>query len=66
MLDYTEVKRFYADKLATDFDGTGRVESAFYHTMKMVYLKGVEDGQLETQRLFGVTSHVGITDRPQT
>ena len=45
MIDYNEVKRYYADKLASDFDGTGRVESAFYHTMKMVYLKGVEDGQ---------------------
>lgn len=45
MLDYNEVKKFYADKLAQDLDGTGRIESAFYHTMKMVYLKGVEDGQ---------------------
>lgn len=44
MLDYNEVKKFYAEKLAEDFDGTGRIESAFYHTMKMVYLKGVEDG----------------------
>lgn len=44
MLDYNEVKKFYADKLAQDLDGTGRIESAFYHTMKMVYLKGVEDG----------------------
>lgn len=45
MLDYNEVKKHYADKLAQDLDGTGRIESAFYHTMKMVYLKGVEDGQ---------------------
>ncbi len=44
MLDYNEVKKFYADKLSQDLDGTGRIESAFYHTMKMVYLKGVEDG----------------------
>lgn len=45
MLDYNEVKRFYADKLAKDAAGDGRVESAFYHTMRMVYLKGVEDGE---------------------
>jgi len=45
MLDYLEVKRFYAEKLRDDADGLGRVESAFYHTMKMVYLKGVEDGR---------------------
>ena len=45
MLDYLEVKRFYAEKLREDADGLGRVESAFYHTMKWVYLKGVEDGR---------------------
>ena len=50
------MKKFYADKLATDFDGTGRVESAFYHTMKMVYLKGVEDGM-------GHKLDVGILDQ---
>lgn len=54
MLDYNEVKKFYADKLAQDLDGTGRIESAFYHTMKMVYLKGVEDG--------GDLGQIGIAD----
>lgn len=44
MLDYNEVKKHYADKLAGDFQGLGRVESAEYHTHKFVYLKGVEDG----------------------
>jgi hypothetical protein len=45
MLDYNVVKKFHAKKLAEDAEGDGRVESAFYHTMKMVYLKGVEDGE---------------------
>jgi hypothetical protein len=45
MLDYLYVKKFHAKKLVEDAEGEGRVESAFYHTMKMVYLKGVEDGQ---------------------
>lgn len=44
-LDYSDVKRFFADKLANDPDGIGRFESAFYHTMKFVYGKGVQDGQ---------------------
>lgn len=44
MLDYNVVKKFHAKKLAEDAEGDGRIESAFYHTMKMVYLKGVEDG----------------------
>ena len=55
MLDYNEVKKFHAKKLAEDAEGDGRVESAFYHTMKMVYLKGVEDGQRSVE--------VGIEDR---
>lgn len=54
MLDYNEVKKFYAEKLQEDFNGTGRVESAFYHTMRMVYLKGVEDG---------AQGAIGIEDR---
>jgi hypothetical protein len=45
MLDYLEVKRFYADKLRDDADGIGRVESAFFHTIKMAYLRGVVDGE---------------------
>jgi hypothetical protein len=45
MLDYLEVKRFYADKLRDDADGIGRVESAFFHTIKMAYLRGVADGE---------------------
>jgi hypothetical protein len=61
MLNYSEVKKFYANKLASDFEGIGRVESAEYHTHKMVYLKGVEDGlaaaglpDAEIQRIIGV------------
>jgi hypothetical protein len=53
MLDYLEVKRFYAEKLRDDADGLGRVESAFFHTMKMAYLKGVEDGR-ESARVLEV------------
>ncbi len=45
MLDYLEVKEFYARKLADDAAGTGRIESAFFHTMQMVYLQGVADGE---------------------
>jgi hypothetical protein len=55
MLDYNLVKKFHAKKLAEEAEGDGRVESAFYHTMKMVYLKGVEDGQRSVE--------VGIEDR---
>lgn len=64
MLDYNDVKRFYADKLARDFDGTGRVESAFYHTMKMVYLKGVEDGKLQAEfKERGLGPIAGVLDQ---
>lgn len=45
MLDYSEVKKFFADKLAGDADGIGRFESAFYWTMRMVYERGVSDGE---------------------
>jgi hypothetical protein len=62
MLDYSEVKKVFADKLANDSDGIGRFESAFYHTMKMVYLHGVEDGETAARhtdeardRIVGVT-----------
>ena len=65
MLDYNVVKKFHAKKLAEDAEGDGRVESAFYHTMKMVYLKGVEDGETAAQgRPHGVTKGiVGILDQ---
>ena len=43
MLDYLAVKKFYAVKLAEDTAGDGRIESAFYHTVRMVYLKGVSE-----------------------
>jgi hypothetical protein len=36
-LDYELVKKTFADKLAQDFAGQGRIESAFYHTIKFVY-----------------------------
>jgi hypothetical protein len=65
MLDYNVVKKFHAKKLAEDAEGDGRVESAFYHTMKMVYLKGVEDGEEAAKaRPHGVTKGiVGIEER---
>jgi hypothetical protein len=44
VLDYLKVKKAFADKLASDADGIGRFESAFYHTMEYVYKQGVEDG----------------------
>lgn len=56
MLDYLLAKRFYADKLRDDSDGLGRVESAFYHTIEMAYLKGVEDGKEARE--------IGIVDHP--
>ena len=36
-LDYELVKKTFADKLAQDFAGQGRFESAFYHTIHFVY-----------------------------
>jgi len=36
-LDYEQVKRYFAETLASDFAGQGRFESAFYHTIKYVY-----------------------------
>lgn len=44
-LDYNEIKKFFADKLSSDSDGIGRVESAFFHSIEKAYLKGVEDGE---------------------
>lgn len=68
MLDYNYVKKFHAKKLAEDAEGDGRVESAFYHTMKMVYLKGVEDGEEAARaRAHGVTTGiVGVLDQRGT
>lgn len=64
MLDYNIVKKFHAKKLAEDAEGDGRVESAFYHTMKMVYLKGVEDGeQAAVHAEEARKSIVGVIDR---
>jgi len=44
MLDYEEVKEFFANKLAEDFKGRGRFESAFYHTIVFAYRRGLADG----------------------
>lgn len=64
MLDYNEVKRFQAKKLLEDLEGTGRVESAHYHTMKMVYDAGVRDGLAaaglspeEIRKVIGIIDH---------
>lgn len=61
MLDYSEVKKVFADKLAHDADGIGRFESAFYHTMKFVYNQGVDDGMHATLSGNG-PAIVGIKD----
>ena len=64
MLDYNEVKKHFADKLAGDGDGMGRFESAFYRTIEMAYLKGVADGKESTLNpepdqddVVGITDH---------
>lgn len=44
-LDYNVVKRFFAEKLASDFAGHGRFESAFYHTVRMVFEAGLKAGE---------------------
>lgn len=41
--DYDEAKRFFVNKLATDLEGKGRMESALYHTAKMIYEAGARD-----------------------
>ena len=67
MLDYLEVKRFYADKLRDDADGIGHVESAFFHTIKMAYLRGVADGEQWNKSGVGESpadeAVAGLTDR---
>lgn len=45
MLNYSLVKKTFADKLSNDAEGLARFESAFYHTMKFVYEQGVKDGE---------------------
>lgn len=60
-LDYAIVKQLFADKLAHDSEGIGRFESAFFHTMKFVYLKGVEDGGLNTEALAQAMLDAGMS-----
>ena len=60
MLDYNEVKQFYAKKLIDDLEGRGRVESAAFHTVKWAYLRGVEDGGLTADRLLKAMEMAGI------
>lgn len=62
MLDYLEVKKVFADKLANDADGIGRFESAFYHTMKHVYYHGVADGRNAEHHFTNDPNPVGIHD----
>jgi hypothetical protein len=44
MLDYEAVKEFYFEKGAADHRGHGRLESAFYHTIVMVFEQGMKAG----------------------
>lgn len=50
-LDYTMVKRFFAEKLASDFAGHGRFESAFYHTVRMVFEAGLKAGEAHNAKV---------------
>ena len=43
-LDYDAVKKYYFDKGASDPFGRGRFESAFFHTVRMVYELGLRHG----------------------
>jgi hypothetical protein len=43
MLDYEVSKKFFADKLAEDFKGIGRFESAFYWTVVDAFNKGMAE-----------------------
>jgi hypothetical protein len=45
MLDYEAIKQFYFTKGAADFSGRGRFESAFYHTVLMVFEQGLRAGE---------------------
>jgi hypothetical protein len=44
MLDYEVVKAFYFAKGASDCTGRGRFESAFFHTIQMVFEQGIKAG----------------------
>lgn len=43
MLDYEDVKRFYAEKLVEDLRGHGRMESAFFHTCVYAFERGLTE-----------------------
>jgi hypothetical protein len=47
MLDYEEVKAVYADKMASDTKGRGRMDAAFFAAIRFAYLRGLEDGRAE-------------------
>lgn len=49
MLDYEEVKRVYAEKLAADRTGRGRMEAAFYAAIRFAYEAGLADGTEQCQ-----------------
>jgi hypothetical protein len=44
MLDYDECKKIYAEKIASDWSGRGRMESAFFLAIRFAYEKGLQDG----------------------
>jgi len=44
LFDYEAVKEFYFAKGASDHAGQGRFESAFYHTVRMVFEQGLKVG----------------------
>lgn len=49
MLDYEEVKRVYAERLAADRTGKGRMEAAFYAAIRFAYEAGLADGAEQCQ-----------------
>lgn len=52
MLDYEEAKRFYATKLAEDVEGHGRMESAFFHTIRYAYEKGLAEAPAKVDDVY--------------
>lgn len=44
LLDYDAVKKYYFSKGAGDCAGRGRFESAFFHTIRMVFEQGLNAG----------------------